>query len=373
MFVRFTGRVLINAASLNAQGGEGTNYIPVTRVPVVFRLDERYQIAEIPAVSGNMVKHYHFANFVQTFREKESFKNSFSLTADAFRGYIAYRFGRGVEAKKADSETSAVDLSSEDEIIKNFADADIHGYLAPDTQNRRESLCKFSFLLPVEEIVEQVEATSVIHNRVIVKEDGTIDREGMMPFRREYASAPFGFLMVLDLAYVGKCLSNLRADNCLDSNEWEERVTSAIYAVQEVLLGNVGASRSRAFPAIKVEELIAVESDNPIPAPVHGFYKDYSSQTAQIFKSYTNIGPKNNSVWIGLYGRDEKILNRLKEAFGGMGQKESAEKEEKPRNHPKVEALQNLGEIFSKLAEHVKKSNHKPAKGGQGTEKTVKK
>ncbi|MEM4291989.1 MAG: DevR family CRISPR-associated autoregulator, partial [Archaeoglobaceae archaeon] len=229
MFLRITGRIFLNVQSMNAQGGGGTQYNEITKVPVVLRFNNSYKVFEVPAISGNMIKHYHFVGFVDRFKQTSYAQN---LTLAASRGYVALRFDRGRVATKAGGQQIA--LERESEILRHLADADLHGFLAPDTQCRRESVLKFSFLIPVEEFVEEVEVKAVVHNRVDVNDQGRIaggQQGAMMFFKREYTSAPYGFLMSFDLPYSGLTLANMNSPNVLGVLERQARVKSAILSL----------------------------------------------------------------------------------------------------------------------------------------------
>ena len=169
MYVRISGRVRLNAHSLNAQGGGGTNYIEITKTKVTVKTDNGWAVVEVPAITGNMLKHWHFVGFVDYFKDTLYGMN---LTKRALR-YNGTRFGQGeTEAEKANG--AKIKLDNEESIIRELADADVHGFLAPKTGFRRVSLVKTSFILPTEDFIREVEGerliTAVKHNRVDVDE-----------------------------------------------------------------------------------------------------------------------------------------------------------------------------------------------------------
>lgn len=290
MFIRFAGRLLINVASLNAQGGAGTNYIEITKVPVVLRDGNgKLIVEEVPAISGNMMEHFHFVNLVDLLRESQY--NSQKLSVDDLR-YVAYRFREKKNEEKNIGNESA-DLKNETDILAKFATADVHGYLAPATQNRRESLVKFSFVIPCEETIkEALDVAAVTQNRVVVDEKGNIEggdtEEGkaMMVFKRQYASALYGFASTFDVYYVGRPLSNPNNVAITNAEERKERAKLAVLAYINLLGGRFGANTSRGLPALDVDELIAVVSEKPVPIAKHGFYSDYIDETIRITKDY---------------------------------------------------------------------------------------
>lgn len=301
MFVRFAGRLLINVASLNAQGGAGTNYVEITKVPVVLRSgDGKLVVEEVPAISGNMMKHFHFVNFVDLL--KESQHNNKKLSEDDLR-YVAYRFREKKSSEKNIKDEEA-DLKDESDILAKLAVADIHGYLAPATQNRRESLIKFSFVIPCEETIrEAFDVAAVTQNRVVLDEKGNIEGGGteegkaMMVFKRQYASALYGFASTFDAYYVGRPLSN-PSKIAVENDERKERGKLAVLAYINLLGGRFGANTSRGLPALDVDELIAVVSEKPVPMAKHGFYSDYIDETIRIVKDYAETFNVNVDVFI---------------------------------------------------------------------------
>ncbi|WP_206204160.1 type I-A CRISPR-associated protein Cas7/Csa2 [Thermococcus sp. 18S1] len=295
MYVRISGRVRLNAHSLNAQGGGGSNYVEVTKAKVTVKTDEGWAVVEVPVITGNMVKHWHFVGFVDHFR-RTPFKNN--LTERALR-YNGTRFGQGeTKAKKADG--TEAELKNEGDIITNFADADVHGFLAPKTGVRRVSLVKTSFIVPTEDFIKEVEGERLInaikHNRVDVNEKGAIgsgsSEEGtaQMIFSREYATGVYGFSIVLDLGLVGVPQSNTAGGSVISDNERRERIKSALLALVPMLSGYIGANLARSFPLMKVEEFIAVASEEPIPTLVHGFYEDYVTENGAIVENARKLG-----------------------------------------------------------------------------------
>lgn len=304
MFLRVAGRITINAASLNTQGGAGTNYIEMTKVPVVVRTSTNNQrIVEVPAISGNMVRHCHFAGFLEEFRRSQFGTN---LTLQAWQGDVALRFGaRESQAMKANNtEVPLTGVGAEGTIIQNFADADLYGFLvsARDTSVRRTSILGFSFLLPVEDLVEEVEVKSVIHNRVAVDPSGQVDPNAMMPFKREYASAPYGFASFLDLTYVGRPLANRAQASPLSQGERRERARATVLGFVQLLSGKAGAGISRGLPVSRVDSLLIAASERPIPLVVNGYYRDYLQETQSLLSSYAALS--NAGISLHVYPQD---------------------------------------------------------------------
>ncbi len=171
---------------------------------------------------------------------------------------------------------------------------------------RRVSLVKASFILPTEDFIREVEGerlvTAIKHNRVDVNESGAISSgndTAQMLFSREYATGLYGFSIVLDLGLVGipqgspvkfEGGNQPRPNIVIDPNERKARIQSALKALIPMLSGYLGANLARSFPVFKVEELIVIASEKPIPALVHGFYDDYIEANRAIIKNARALG-----------------------------------------------------------------------------------
>ncbi|MCC5998578.1 MAG: type I-A CRISPR-associated protein Cas7/Csa2 [Thermofilum sp.] len=269
IFVRLTGRVEVNAATLNAQGTAG-NLIELTKVRVVRFEDGAHRLIEVPAVSGNTVKHWHFVHFVDAYT---------MLGGKTLCEYCR----RGIGFRSPDKNKE-----SEEDFVKGCAGEDVHGFLQPDRQVRRESLFKSSFMLPIEDV--ETGFDTVTHNRIVVNEQGKIEEKGMMIFKRQYSSSIYGFLMSLDLGYVGKLLYSKEHRKIIDDDdEILKRGKAALIAVLLLLSGDIGASRARALPAWRVKELLVAWSYKPIPQLMHGYYSDYVVSSLGTLVTYSKL------------------------------------------------------------------------------------
>lgn len=326
VYVRVAGRVLINVHSANAEGAVG-NYMALSKMFVVRRKGQGYEVSEEPVISGNMLKHWHAVSMVEILKSW-----GYNKICDNCSRHVMYR--------------SVVNRASEFEYIKECAIEDVHGFLyTPPRQKkggepiergegiRRESLVKFSFLIPIED--QRAEYSSITFNRVFVDEKGSIPREeqAMMVMKREHASGIYGFLCSMDLAFVGTSLANPKEKISLEDSKI--RVKAAISALSYVLSGQFGAAQARSLPIIKTLELICIVARKPIPNAVHGFYMDYAKETSRIIRAFIDEGM--------LKAEDVKItvVGRIAESF-----------EESGVSHEKVEtateALAAIMEVVDK-------------------------
>jgi len=304
MYVRLSGRVRVNAASLNAQGTVG-NVIELARAHILLKINGNYELVEVPVVTGNSLKHWHFVHFISAYRGLGG-----KLLCEYCNRLIGYR------SPKREGE-------SEKYFIEKCAGDDVHGFLQPENNVRRESLVKISFLLPVEGLEARFD--TVTHNRVVVSEEGRIERRerDMMLFKRQYASAIYGFSIALDLGYVGKLLYDGKHALVVDEEEAKRRGKAALLALLPLLAGEVGASRSRAQPAWRVEEVIAAWASKPLPPLVHGHYRDYVEQSVRTLVTFSKL--TGTDVELVVYGVSDENLKALGAIEGEEGRKEKGE------------------------------------------------
>jgi CRISPR-associated protein Cst2 len=300
---RIAGRVLVNLASLNASGAVG-NYTALQRAHIVYRKsDGSTDITETPGIiTGNMVKHWHAKLMTLIYQEEGGTR----LCEFCKRGvmYRTANLGNGVANSEADA-------------VQKCAIHDVHGFLAAEERNqppiRRESTVKFAFMLPAEEAVESISSDPITHNRVVVSEKGKIERKGgMMIFKREYTSAIYGFLASFEAYAVGRTWARAFSNNGFDveDEERKRRIKAALEAFAHLLMGDFGAARARAFPAIKPLEVIAVASRRIAPNLVHGFYRDWKRLSLEMIKSWASN--YKDEVLVLTYNIDKELVEDLK-------------------------------------------------------------
>ena len=274
MYVRVSGRALLNVHSANAEGAVGA-YIGLSRMSIVRRKEGAIEVTEEPVISGNMLKHWHALALIPLLESQGS-----SSICDLCKQRVMFR--------------SPHNLASEFEYVKACAIEDLHGFLDPRSNIRRESLVKFSFMIPVEE--HEASVSAITHNRVVLTPQGKVptrkearelwgreEAAAMMVFKREHASGLYGFVCSMDLAYVGR--STQSPSLVVSREERKDRARAAILALTHVISGQMGAAQARALAAMKTTELICIASKNPIPNATHGFYNDYAENTAYMLRS----------------------------------------------------------------------------------------
>jgi len=294
-FVTFAVKTQLNVHDLNNEAVAGN----VTDIRIVEFLDENGVRQEAPAVSGRMLKHWHYEGM------KHLVVNGPYSSVQLCAGCKAGEPIRpGIINNGNLSQDSGI---SEVNAIKNCAVCDSHGYLIAKPEAaageggisaRRTSRAMFSWLMPVLEI--DTTSKQVIHNRV------SSDPSVMMPFNKSYASGIYAFVSALDVDRIGLVELNLGGANPYavdDNNGRKDRIKVAIEAYRFMLSGQIGASLSHAVPhGNPVEILVAYSETCPIPFPVSPMYSDYISKTVGLM-------PKNTSL---LYWGNETLTGGTK-------------------------------------------------------------
>ncbi len=264
-------------------------------------LDEAGNRQEAPAVSGRMLKHWHYEGMRQLgLKQGLSFCDSCKIGEPVRPA----RLENGILShKNAISEGVKI-------VVQKCTICDIHGYLAAiardekrgvraeegeeeqeSVSERRSSRVMFSWLMPV--LGSEFPSKQVIHSRV--KSGAEFDDKKLisqMPFNKSYASGIYAFVSALDIDRIGLVELNLGSSNpyAIDDNNRKARIRVAIEAYRLMLSGQIGASLSHAVPhGNPIEILIAYSESGPLPFPVSPMYSDYISKTAGLMPQNTNL------------------------------------------------------------------------------------
>ncbi|MBS4059457.1 MAG: DevR family CRISPR-associated autoregulator [Bacteroidetes bacterium] len=285
----FAVKTQLNVHDLNNEAVAGN----VTDIRIMEFLDEEGKRQEAPAVSGRMLKHWHYEGM------RHLIINGSYISVPLCAGCKAGEPIRpGILTNGNLSQDSAI---TEQNAITKCVVCDSHGYLiaqpaatagAGGISARRTSRTMFSWLMPVLDKINpdlDMGPTSkqVIHNRV------SSDPSVMMPFNKSYASGIYAFVSALDVDRIGLVELNLGGTNpyAVDNNNGrKDRIKVAIEAYRFMLSGQIGASLSHAVPhGNPTEILVAYSEKGPLPFPVSPMYSDYISKTAGLMPQNTTL------------------------------------------------------------------------------------
>lgn len=269
-FITFAVKLQLNVHDLNNEAVAGN----VTDIRIMEFLDENGNRVEAPAVSGRMLKHWHYEGM------RHLILNGPYKDIPLCKGCEA---GEPIRPGEIENNKLIQVSKPEKEAIQSCAVCDVHGYLIAQKAEedeergmsaRRTSRAMFSWLMPV--LGFDTASKQVIHNRV------SSDPSVMIPFHKSYASGIYAFVSALDVDRIGLIELNLGSENpyAVEDNARKERIKIAIEAYRLMLSGQIGASLSHAIPHVNpVEVLVAYYEKGPLPFPVSPMYSDYISKT----------------------------------------------------------------------------------------------
>lgn len=351
-YIRVAGRVEVNLSALTGSGATG-NYNSIATAHVYCC----GKIREVPVLTGNTLKHWHAYYTAQAYKSMGgSCMNELCEKGIGLRGY---RLG-----SKA-SPGNRIWAGSELEAIQDLCN-DLHGFLQAEQSGgqpkgksmRRDSLVRVAFAVPVFEdnIIDAIAAAKkpVTHNRV--DPWASASQTEMMVFKSEYASAPYGISLSMDLAYILHPLYGSCSDSCgvpCSANLSEERLRRAkasVAALLPLLMGS-GSKQARALPIAKPLELVVAISNIPIPNIVHGAYPDYVKKSIDILRAYLaaiNSSGKRAEIKLLCMSQAKDLCSGGNEDEGRSGGNED--------EGLSIEAVNSLSELVNKIKEEVRVS-----------------
>jgi len=276
-FFTLSAKLQLNVHDLNNEAVAGN----VADIRMIEFIDTNGRRIEAPAVSGRMLKHYHFA-----FMRDLELKEQNPKLCDGCKA------GEPIRPGKKDGDKISQIAISEDQAVQNCIVCDTHGYLIAQeaeqpergqrrqagVSNRRNSRVMFSWLLP--SLDSESSSKQVVHTRVsqqIAMQAGGGEQKSQMIFYKSYASGMYGFVSAIDLERIGYLESQL--ESVLQDNDWKHRAEIAIKAYQFMLSGALGASLSHAIPHTDCKEvLVAVADDGALPFPISPIYPEYGQK-----------------------------------------------------------------------------------------------
>jgi len=294
-FLAFAVKVQLNVHDLNNEAVAGN----VTDIRLMEFIDEAGEKREAPAVSGRMLKHWHY----------EAMRNLINNGSYTLPLCDACKVGEPIRpARLKDSKLNQIS-PSEDEALTSCCICDVHGYLIAQAREgagvsvRRNSRAMFSWLMPVlgtDQGQKQVVHTRVSQQEEVAKGEGA----AQMIFNKSYASGIYAFVSALDISRIGLVELNLGSKNpyAIDDTSRAERIKVSIEAYRELISGKMGASLSHAIPhGNPLEILIAYSEEGSLPFPVSPIYSDYIEKTKGIMPEHATL----------LYWGKEKVEDGL--------------------------------------------------------------
>ncbi|MCM8816839.1 MAG: DevR family CRISPR-associated autoregulator [Candidatus Omnitrophica bacterium] len=287
-FVSFAIKIQLNVHDLNNEAVAGN----VSDIRIMEFVDEEGKKQESAAVSGRMLKHWHYEGMRRIGHER------------GLPFCDSCKIGEPVRPAKLENNILSHKKAIEEgqvSVVQKCAICDIHGYLAAiagggrrsgrateesdeeqeGVSERRSSRVMFSWLMP--NLENDSPSKQVIHSRV--KSGVDFDDKKLvsqMPFNKSYASGFYAFVSVLDVDRIGLVELNIGSENlyAVEDSARKERINVAIEAYRLMISGQIGASLSHAIPHADPKEiLVAYSETGPLPFPVSPMYSDYVAKT----------------------------------------------------------------------------------------------
>lgn len=307
MYMGVAVKLVLNMHDLNNERAE-----EIRRIPLVYRNEKGdwHVVEEAVAVSGVMVKHWHFAYMV-TLGSKE--KVDF---CDYCSRFEAIRVLSGTQGNEKD-------------LISRCAGEDVHGFLRARPPLRRESLARFSWMLPLfsEEAMKTFGLPTpfrVLQHSRNVREipEGAPEevRQAQMPYPRSYANGIYGFVSTLDLDHIGYSFTSKET---IDPNKILARKKIAVQAYVPMLTGAMGASLARALPVSDVLEVVVITCAKPIPAPIHPIYPHFINENVTLYTGIDKV--METDVTMYAWSKERTIEGKTVDKFNLIPVKEPAD------------------------------------------------
>ncbi|RLG81071.1 MAG: hypothetical protein DRO40_10245 [Thermoprotei archaeon] len=297
-------KLILNMHDLNNERAE-----EIRRIPLIYEVKDGFKlIEEAVAVSGVMLKHWHATYLIERAKELGISLCPLCERGEAIRvppaDLVTPEWLRTDEEKS--KKYIEIISGSEEDIIKSCIGEDVHGFLRtkPSPTLRRESLIKFSWLLPayLEEVAENVGTSTpfrIIQQSRNIREVPEKPKElaqMQMPYPRAYAGGVYGFVSIVNLEHIGFAFTSRK----YVVKDRYKRQRATIEAFIPMITGAFGASLARALPAAKPLELLAIVSKDIkvcFPSPVHPIYEDYFELNKEVFKGFAEAFKTNVSIF----------------------------------------------------------------------------
>lgn len=298
---------LLNISSLNLE-----REAEIRKMPVVYWENREPKfIPEVPAISGVMLKHWHFRNLVELSREDKDSLCFFYNQLQAIR----------IPPKKVQEYYKISYSKKEIELISNCVGEDVHGFLVTEKQEalRRESCVLFSWAIGLPRISEEYRRIVVVqHTRNIsnIPPDAPDELKKMqMPYPRPYASDLIGFTSIANLSRIGVSYTDNLQE--IDANIRKKRQRNTILAYARMIQGEIGANLARGLPAsIPITVFLAASKKGTIPAPIHPIYPNYLIESARLFKGIKELFRDEYAVRIYAPYISEAVKNEITNILG---------------------------------------------------------
>ena len=285
-----SARATLDLHSLNNEGGQGNQ----TQTRMVNIIDQRGELHNVNAISGDMFKHIQSEHLFNVLRN-----NPILPLCAGCREFNANRINADNDFLKLTAKFS--DAQVMDELLKTCVIDDVEGILITEGKRSlpRKSVVEFGWVVG---LPDKVETDSYFHVKYApsdrIKSEASRDAEaksgsnlGQSIFHRPTSSGIYAAICHLELARVG--FNDISQHYAIDEEQRALRAKALLESVLYTFLQPIGAMRSSQAPHIVNVEGVVSISSGATPAPtVSPLKDDYRDQMLRLKDSLNRIAPK---------------------------------------------------------------------------------
>lgn len=263
--ISIAARATLNMHSLNNEGGEG-NQIQTRMVDI---LDERGNLHNVNAISGDMLKHVLMEHFYRQARAQQ---------VPLCQSCQQFNINR-INADKAFLQRAKNEKISDadflDRMLQTCAIDDVAGILVTEERSLpRKSVVEFGWVLGVP---EKVRTNSYFHVKYVAErsaEQRSDDADaqktganlGQSIFHRPASSGIYAIVCHLELARIG--YNDIKQKYALDEPTRQARAALLLESLLHTFIELNGAMRSTQLPHLVALEGVITTSSGTTPAPL---------------------------------------------------------------------------------------------------------
>ena len=287
--VSISARATLNMHSLNNEGGEG-NQIQTRMVNII---DQRGELQNVNAISGDMFKHIQAGHLFHIAREDSSLPLCIGC-----REFNANRINADVEFMSRAADLS--DTAFIDKLLSYCTLDDIEGILITEGKRSlpRKSVIEFGWVVG---LPGRVETDSYFHVKYAPRDRTKTAQQrqaeeqsgsyiGQAIFHRPASSGIYAAVCHLELARIG--FNDISQEYAISDEQRERRARALLESVLYTFMQPDGAMRSAQAPHLVDFSGVLSYSTAPVPAPTVSPLKDeYDQQIFAIQSALESIVP----------------------------------------------------------------------------------
>jgi CRISPR-associated protein Cst2 len=263
--ISIAARATLNMHSLNNEGGEG-NQIQTRMVDI---LDERGNLHNVNAISGDMLKHVLMEHFYRQARAHNM------PLCQSCRQFNTNRINADKTFLQQAKEEGISDADFLDRLLQTCAIDDVAGILVTEGRSLpRKSIAEFGWVLGVP---ERVRTNSYFHVKYAAERSAeqrsndanaqkTGANLGQSIFHRPASSGIYAIVCHLELARVG--YNDIKQQYAIDEPTRKERAALLLESLLYTFIELNGAMRSTQLPHLVALEGVITTSSSTTPAPL---------------------------------------------------------------------------------------------------------